>query len=119
MLNLMDFTVNTGGKGIAHLADSFFCLKLDFALTFWFLDLILKSQLRCCLALRIIENTLFFEDFSRWEGFTGSIQTLMRFFRFGCKTLNFLCGAGASRSGLSAEVSAAFSITSVPSRAST
>ena len=79
LLNLVDFPVNTGGKGIAHLADCFLSLKLDFTLTFWLLDLIFEAQPRCCLAFCIVENTLFFEDFSRREGFTSSVQTLMTF----------------------------------------
>ena len=42
LLNLMDFAVNTGGKGIANLTDGFVSLKLQFTLSLWQLDFIFK-----------------------------------------------------------------------------
>ena len=94
MLNLMDFAVNAGGKGITDLADGLVCLKLQFTLSLRHLDLILKIKTGFRFAFFIIKDALFLEDFLCGQLLTGGIQTLMSLFRLLFKTLDFLrCGS--------------------------
>src|SRR5699024_6930678 len=56
LLNLMDFAVNTGGKGIANLTDGFVSLKLQFTLSLWKLDFIFKVKTGFSLAAFLIKD---------------------------------------------------------------
>jgi len=78
LLDLMDFSVNAGSKGVTDLADSFVRLKLQLAFALGLFQLILKMKAGFALAGLFIEDTLFLENLVRGQLLTGGIQTLMR-----------------------------------------
>ena len=80
LLDLMDFAVNAGNKGVTDLADGFICLKLQLAFALGLFQLILKMKAGFALSGLFIKDTLFLENLVRGQLFTGSIQTLMRLF---------------------------------------
>ena len=77
LLDLMDFAVNAGSKGVTDLADGFICLKLQLAFALGLFQLILKMKAGFALSGLFIKDTLFLENLVRGQLFTGSIQTLM------------------------------------------
>ena len=80
LLDLMDFAVNAGNKGVTDLADGFICLKLQLAFALGLFQLILKMKAGFALSGLFIKDTLLLENLVRGQLFTGSIQTLMRLF---------------------------------------
>ena len=102
LLDLMDFAVNAGSKGVTDLADGFICLKLQLAFALGLFQLILKMKAGFALSGLFIKDTLFLENLVRGQLFTGSIQTLMCLLR-----LRFVGGTASSESGFAEAVSAA------------
>ena len=77
LLDLMDFAVNAGSKGVTDLADGFICLKLQLAFAFGLFQLILKMKAGFALAGLFIKNALLLENLVRRQLLTGSVQSLM------------------------------------------
>ena len=92
LLDLMDFAVNAGSKGVTDLADGFICLKLQLAFALWFFQLILKMKAGFALAGLFIEDALFLENLVRGQLFTGGIQPIMRLLGFSFELLHPLRG---------------------------
>ena len=78
LLDLMDFAVNAGSKGVTDLADGFVRLKLQFPFALGLFQLILKMKAGFALAGFLIKDALFLENLVRGQLFTGGIQTFMR-----------------------------------------
>jgi len=92
LLDLMDFAVNAGSKGVTDLADGFICLKLQLAFALGLFQLILKMKAGFALSGLFIKDTLFLENLVRGQLFTGSIQTLMCLLRLPFELLHPLRG---------------------------
>ena len=92
LLDLMDFAVNAGSKGVTDLADGFIRFKLQLAFALWFFQLIFKMKAGFALAGLFIEDTLFLENLVQGQLFTGSIQTLMCLLRLPFELLHPLRG---------------------------
>ena len=92
LLDLMDFAVNAGSKGVTDLADGFICLKLQLAFALGLFQLILKMKAGFALSGLFIKDTLFLENLVCGQLFTGSIQTLMCLLRLPFELLHPLRG---------------------------
>ena len=88
LFDLMEFAVNAGGKGVADLADALVRLKLQFALSLGYFQLILKMEPCFAFAGFLVKDTLFFQHFLGGQLLTGGIQTLMRFLGFALQPLD-------------------------------
>ena len=94
LLDLMDFAVNAGSKGVTDLADGFVCLELQLALALRLFQLIFKIKAGFALAGLLIKDALFLENLVRGQLFTGGIQTLMRLLGLPFELLHPLRGRG-------------------------
>ena len=92
LLDLMQLSMNDGGEGVSNLAYCFLRFKLELTRLLGRLDLILKVKTGFALAGFLIKDTLLFENLLGGKAFAGSVQPLMRLFRFSFELLNPLRG---------------------------
>ena len=92
LLGFVNFAVNDGSKGVSNLVYRFFRLELELTRLLGRLDFILKVKTGFALAGFLIKDALLFENLLSGKAFAGSVQPLMRLFRFSFELLNPLRG---------------------------